>query len=153
MLHNPAAERGATLKVLTTHADPVQEILDGLRRLLALAGVAPAELGRVVHTTTLFSNALIEREGAVTALITTAGFADLLRIGREQRYELYDLNLRPPEPLVPDALRLAVPERVKADGTVLQPLDLAALERRAAKAVAAGAESIAILFLHSDLHP
>lgn len=153
VLHDPAGRRGATLKVLTTHADPVLGILAGIRLLLARTGVSPAELGRVVHATTLFSNALIERKGAVTALITTAGFADLLRIGRERRYELYDLHLRPPEPLVPDALRLEVPERVKADGTVLQPLDLTSLERRADEAVAAGAESIAILFLHSDLHP
>ncbi|WP_207538599.1 hydantoinase/oxoprolinase family protein [Sabulicella rubraurantiaca] len=153
VLHGPTRERSGTLKVLTTHADPVQGILAGTRRLLEQAGVSPGEVGRVVHATTLFTNALIERKGAVTALITTAGFRDLLHIGRERRYELYDLQLRPPEPLVPDELRFEVPERVKADGTVLVPLDLAALEQRAAEAVAMGAEALAVLFLHSDLHP
>ncbi|WP_301592408.1 hydantoinase/oxoprolinase family protein [Sabulicella glaciei] len=153
VLHGPGRERSDTLKVLTTHADPVQGILAGTRRLLEQAGAAPGEVGRVVHATTLFTNALIERKGARTALITTAGFRDLLHIGRERRYELYDLQLRPPEPLVPDRLRFEVPERVKADGTVLVPLDLAELEERAAEAVEMGAESLAILFLHSDLHP
>jgi len=153
VLHDPSGARSASLKVLTTHADPVQGILEGTRRLLAQAGVAPAEVGRVVHATTLFTNALIERKGAVTALVTTEGFRDLLHIGRERRYELYDLQLRPPEPLVPDELRFEVPERVKADGAVLVPLNLAALEARVAEAVALGAESVAVLFLHSDLHP
>lgn len=153
VLHDPSGQRTGTLKVLTTHADPVQGILEGTRRLLAQCGVAPAELGRVVHATTLFTNSLIERKGALTALVTTAGFRDLLQIGRERRYELYDLQLRPPEPLVPEALRLEVPERVKADGTVLVPLDLAALETRVTEAVMLGAESLALLFLHSDLHP
>ncbi len=153
VLHDPAGGRSANIKVLTTHADPVLGILEGTRRLLGEAGFAPRELGRVVHATTLFTNALIERKGAVTALITTAGFRDVLHIGRERRYELYDLQLRPPQPLVPPALSLEVPERVKADGTVLVPLDLAALEAQADAAVAAGAQSLAILFLHSDLHP
>jgi N-methylhydantoinase A len=153
VLHDPAGARSANLKVLTTHSDPVLGILDGTRRVLAEANVAPREVGRVVHATTLFTNALIERKGAVTALITSAGFKDLLHIGRERRYELYDLQLRPPEPLVPAALRLEVPERVKADGTVLVPLDLHALAAQAEMAVSAGAQSLAILFLHSDLHP
>ncbi|WP_137128151.1 hydantoinase/oxoprolinase family protein [Roseomonas sp. HF4] len=153
VLHDPAGGRSANIKVLTTHADPVLGILDGTRRLLAEVGVSPRELGRVVHATTLFTNALIERKGAVTALITTEGFRDLLHIGRERRYELYDLALRPPAPLVPAHLRFEVPERVKADGTVLVPLDLAATEAAADAALAAGAQSIAILFLHSDLHP
>lgn len=153
VLHDPSGDRSANIKVLTTHADPVLGILDGTRRVLAEAGVAPQDLGRVVHATTLFTNALIERKGAVTALITTSGFRDVLHIGRERRYELYDLSLRPPAPLVPPELRFEVPERVKADGTVLLPLDMGALEAQADAAIAAGAQSIAILFLHSDLHP
>ena len=113
----------------------------------------PRTVSRVVHATTLFTNALIERKGAVTALVTTAGFRDILQIGRERRYELYDLQLVPPAPLVPRELRLEVPERVKADGTVLQPARCAALEAQVAEAVAMGAQSVAVLFLHSDLHP
>ncbi|MBS7789143.1 hydantoinase/oxoprolinase family protein [Roseococcus sp. SDR] len=153
VLHDPALSRSGSLKILTTHSDPVQGILEGTRRLLGEASVDAGEITRVVHATTLFTNALIERKGALTALITTAGFRDILKIGRERRYELFDLSLRPPAPLMPDALRLEVPERVKADGTVATPLDLAALDAAADAAVAAGAEAIAILFLHSDLHP
>ena len=153
VLHDPALRRSGSLKILTTHADPVQGILEGTRRLLGEASVEPSEITRVVHATTLFTNALIERKGALTALITTQGFRDVLKIGRERRYELFDLMLRPPAPLMPDELRLEVPERVKADGTVVTPLDLAALDAAADEAVAAGAEAIAILFLHSDLHP
>ena len=153
VLHDPAHAHSGSLKVLTTHADPVLGILEGTRRLLAAGGAKAAEIGRVVHATTLFTNALIERKGARTALLTTEGFADILQIGRERRYELYDLQLTPPAPLVPADLRLEVPERVKADGTVLRALDMDALDAAAAKAVAAGAESVAILFLHSDLHP
>ncbi|TCH96003.1 hydantoinase/oxoprolinase family protein [Roseococcus sp. SYP-B2431] len=153
VLHDPAHLRSGSLKVLTTHADPVLGILEGTRRLLGESGAEAAEIGRVVHATTLFTNALIERKGARTALLTTEGFADILQIGRERRYELYDLSLTPPAPLVPAELRLEVPERVKADGTVVTPLDLDALDTAAAKAVASGAESVAILFLHSDLHP
>ena len=153
VLHDPEARRSASLKVLTTHGDPVLGILEGTRRLLVEAGVDASEIGRVVHATTLFTNALIERKGALTALITTQGFRDILKIGRERRYELFDLSLRPPAPLMPDELRLEVPERVKADGTVLIPLDLAAVDAAADQAVAAGAEALAILFLHSDLHP
>jgi N-methylhydantoinase A len=153
VLHDPEGRRAGSLKILTTHADPVQGILEGTRRLLGEASVEPAEISRVVHATTLFTNALIERKGALTALITTAGFRDILKIGRERRYELFDLSLRPPAPLMPDHLRLEVPERVKADGTVLTPLDLDALDAATDAAVAAGAEAIAILFLHSDLYP
>ena len=149
----PDGSSPGSLKVLTTHADPVEGILDGTRKLLHECAIRPGAIARVAHATTLFTNALIERKGAVTALITTEGFRDLLKIGRERRYELYDLRLVPPAPLVPDALRLEVAERVKADGTVLRPLDLIALEACAAKAVAGGATSLAIMFLHSDLHP
>jgi len=153
VLHDPEARRSGILKVLTTHRDPVQGILEGTRRLLAECNVEAGEIGRVVHATTLFTNALIERKGALIALITTEGFRDILKIGRERRYELFDLSLRPPAPLMPDALRLEVPERVKADGSVLIPLDLAAVDAAADQAVAAGAEAVAIMFLHSDLHP
>jgi len=153
VLHDAGQKRSGSLKVLTTHGDPVLGILEGIRRLLAEVSVEASEISRVVHATTLFTNALIERKGAPIAMITTAGFRDVLKIGRERRYELYDLQLRPPAPLVEDAMRLEVPERVKADGTVLIPLDLQAVDAASDAAVAAGAEAVAILFLHSDLHP
>ena len=94
------------------------------------AASIPPAFTRVVHATTLFTNALIERQGAPTGLITTAGFADTLEIGRERKFELYDLNIEKPAPLVPRHLRLEVRERVRADGSVMQPLDRGRARRR-----------------------
>ncbi|MGE0719185.1 MAG: hydantoinase/oxoprolinase family protein [Alphaproteobacteria bacterium] len=146
------AGANASLKVLTTHQDPLQGILAGSARLLGEHGVAPASVTRVVHATTLFANALIERKGAVTALITTRGFRDLIGTARERRYDLYDLGLVMPAPLVAPALRFEVDERVKANGEVLRPLNLEAVRARVEEAVALGATAVAILFLHADLH-
>ncbi|MBR0828638.1 hydantoinase/oxoprolinase family protein [Bradyrhizobium manausense] len=153
VLHDPDGRRSGSLKVLTTHDDPVRGILDGIERLLAEHDVLPSSIGQVVHATTLFTNALIERKGAKTAFITTKGFSDVLQIGRERRYELYDLELVPPDALVPAELCVEVPERVKVDGTVLVPLDLAALDEQLANLVAQGVQSVGVLFLHSDLYP
>ena len=140
-------------KVLTTHDDPARGVLDGIDLILAQDGVPAAGIGRVVHATTLFTNALIERKGAVTGLVTTEGFRDTLEIGRERKYELYDVAIRKPEPLVPRPLRREVAERARADGTVQTPLDVAALDEVAAGLVADGVRSLAIVFLHSYANP
>jgi len=140
-------------KELTTHGDPSLGVMTGIDRLLAEDGVAPAEVGRVVHATTLFTNALIERKGAVTGLITTQGFRDTLEIGRERKYELYDIKITKPRPLVPRHLRLEVPERLNPDGSVHRPLDEAALLAAAAQLIERGAESLAVTFLHSYANP
>ena len=103
-------------KVLTTVPDPSAGVLDGARDLLAAQRVDPALVERVIHGTTLVTNALIERRGARTALLTTAGFRDALEIGTEGRYDIYDLGLIKPEPLVERRLRLEVPERINAAG-------------------------------------
>jgi len=140
-------------KVLTTHDDPARAVAAGVAALLASGRFEPSAFARVVHATTLFTNALIERKGALTGLITTEGFADTLEIGRERKYELYDLAITKPEPLVPRHLRLEVPERVQADGSVRRPLDARAVEARAAALVKAGVTSIAIVFLHAYANP
>ena len=132
-------------KVLTAHDDPGRAVAAGVRALLREGGFEPTRFTRVVHATTLFTNALIERKGARTALLTTAGFADTLEIGRERKYELYDLGISKPEPLVPRDLRLEVAERIGADGRVRRRLDAREVVARAKQAVAAGAESIAIV--------
>src|ERR1041384_5841136 len=93
-------------KLLTTHDDPSRAVATGVSALIDAARLDTALVGRVVHATTLFTNALIERKGAVTGLITTAGFADTLEIGRERKFELYDLKIEKPEPLVPREGRL-----------------------------------------------
>src|SRR2546425_10777928 len=145
--------RQMSRKVLTTHDDPARAVATGVAALLASGRFEPSSFTRVVHATTLFTNALIERKGAVTGLITTEGFADTLEIGRERKYELYDLTIAKPEPLVPRHLRLEVPERVQADGSVRRPLDARAVEARAATLVKAGVTSIAIVFLHAYANP
>jgi N-methylhydantoinase A len=93
--------RRTTVKVLTTPAAPEQGVMQGLRTITEAAGIAPAEIGLIIHGTTLATNAIIERKGARTALITTEGFRDVLAMGNESRYDQYDLNIVLPEPLVP----------------------------------------------------
>ncbi len=142
-----------TRKVLTTPDDPARGVIAGLTELLESNGLDPRGVRRLVHATTLFSNALIERKGARTGLITTAGFRDVLEIGRERKYELYDLFMEMPQPLVPRNLRLEVPERLGPDGQVALPLDRDALERCAALLLSQGVESIAVVFLHAYANP
>src|SRR5919202_2503891 len=107
-------------KVLTTHDDPARAVAAGVALILRAHELDPARFTRVLHATTLFTNALIERTGAPTGLITTEGFADTLEIGRERKYELYDLAITKPEPLVARNLRVEVAERTRADGTIVR---------------------------------
>ena len=127
VVHDHDTGRQVSRKILTTHDDPARAVAAGVAALLGEARLEPRHFTRVVHATTLFTNALIERKGAVTGLITTAGFADTLEIGRERKFELYDLDIEKPAPLVPRNLRLEVAERTRADGSVKQPLDAAEL--------------------------
>jgi N-methylhydantoinase A len=151
--YDPSSGRQASHKQLTTHADPSRGVMAGIDRLLADNDIAPSSIVRVVHATTLFSNAVIERKGAPTGLITTKGFRDTLEIGRERKYELYDINIVKPAPLVPRHLRLEVPERMAVDGRVRLPLDEAALLDAVAKLKQEGVSSLAIAFLHSYANP
>ena len=153
VVYDHAAGRRFSRKELTTHDDPARGVMTGVARLLAEDGVPADGIGRVVHATTLFTNALIERKGAVTGLITTEGFADTLEIGRERKFDLYDINIAKPDVLVPRNLRLEVPERLRHDGRVATPLDLDALDRAAERLVAEGCESVAVVFLHSYADP
>ena len=121
-----ALERGAerfTAKVLTTTGAPEEGVLSALRLAMGEANLAPADVRVIIHGTTLATNALIERKGAKTALLTTEGFRDVIEIRHENRFEQYDVNLDLPPPLVPRRLRLPVTERVDAQGNVLVPLD------------------------------
>lgn len=140
-------------KVLTTPDEPAAAVETVLRETLHAHDLDPADVGGVVHGTTLVTNALIERRGASTALVTTAGFRDVVQMGREHRYELYDLGLELPRPLVPRWLRFDVDERVLADGTVVAPLDRDRLAVLARELVDAGVQALAVSFLHSHVNP
>lgn len=155
-LETGADEAGATrhsLKVLTTPAEPERGVLDGVARILAQAGLTPREIAILVHGTTLATNAIIERKGARTALVTTAGFRDVLALGNESRYDQYDLDITLPQPLVPRHLRLSVPERLDNLGDVLLPLDEHAVAALVPILRTEGVESIAVGFLHSFANP
>jgi len=147
------AGQRTTIKILTTQAAPEQGVLEGVRTILAAAKIAPADIGIVIHGTTLATNAIIERKGARTALITTQGFRDVIAMGNESRYDQYDLNITLPEPLVPRHLRLTVPERLDNEGNVLLPLDEAAVRALVPALRHAGVQSLAVGFLHGFVNP
>ncbi|HYZ32814.1 MAG TPA: hydantoinase/oxoprolinase family protein, partial [Crenalkalicoccus sp.] len=153
VLLDPSDGRAVIWKESTTPDDPARGAMTGVERLLAKAGASPGRVGRVVHATTLFTNALIERKGAPTGLLTTAGFADVLEIARERKYELYDLFLEMPQPLVPRPWRREAQERLGPDGRVERPLDLAAALDEVAALVAQGVTSLALCFLHAYANP
>lgn len=136
-------------KLLTTPDDPSCAVIEGIQRALANEGVAPSDLASVIHGTTLVANALIERRGVETALVTTKGFRDVLEIGREWRYDLYDLNIAMPSPLVPRERRFEVTERVDASGAVAEPLDEADVALVAEAIKASGVNAVAVALLHS----
>ncbi|MBA96434.1 hydantoinase/oxoprolinase family protein [Sulfitobacter sp.] len=140
-------------KVLTTYDAPENAILDGLSQVCGKAHIDPAEITQIIHGTTLATNALIERRGARTALITTEGFRDVIEMRTESRFEQYDLNLTLPEPLLPRQRRYTLRERVGADGDVLVALDRNDIESLADELALAGYDSVAIGFLHSYLNP
>ena len=144
------ADGGAhALKVLTTIDAPERGVLEGVRTILAEAKCPAADVSLVVHGTTLATNALIERKGAHTALVTTEGFRDSLEIAWEHRFEQYDIYMERPEPLVSRDLRFGVPERVAADGAVLLALDEPAVRAVAAELRTRRIEAVAVCFLHS----
>ncbi|MDP1837697.1 MAG: hydantoinase/oxoprolinase family protein [Reyranella sp.] len=153
VIHDPRDGRAIIWKESTTPDDPARGALEGTRRVLEKAGVRPDQVGRVVHATTLFTNALIERKGARTGLLTTAGFADVLEIARERKYELYDLFIEMPKPLVPRPWRREAKERLAADGSVEIALDVEAALAEVAELVEQGVESLAVCFLHSYANP
>jgi len=139
-------------KVLTTYAAPEDAIIDAMLQVCAKAGIAPAKVGQIIHGTTLATNALIERRGAKTALITTQGFRDVIEMRTESRFEQYDLNLVLPLPLLPRQSRFTVAGRVDAKGEVLIEMDRAEVVEVVNRIKAAGYASIAVGLIHSYLN-
>ncbi len=150
------AESGALAisKQLTTPEDPSVAVVDGVAALLAREAVDVGRVSEVVHGTTLVTNAVIERKGARTGMLTTDGFRDILDMRHEKRYDIFDLRITFPDPLVPRALRREVRERVRFDGTVETELDLDAAEIAVRDLVEReGIEALAICLLHAYANP
>ena len=145
--------RRYSAKMLTTPQAPERGVLAAIHAVLGEAELAPGDLSLIIHGTTLATNAIIERKGAKTALVTTEGFRDTIEIRHENRFEQYDVNIDLPPPLVPRRLRCVVPERIDARGRVVTPLDEGAVETLAERLAADGIESVAIGFLHSYVNP
>ena len=147
-----AGERRFTAKTLTTHEKPEEGILAGFDAALADAGLAPRDVSVIIYGTTLATNLLIERKGSPAALLTTEGFRDSIEMRNENRYEQYDLSIDLPEPLVPRALRLPVPERVNASGKVLTPLNERAVEALVPVLEREEIAAVAVGYLHSYIN-
>jgi N-methylhydantoinase A len=151
-----ALERGDerwSAKILTTPEAPERAVIEVIHRVLGEAGLGPADLSIMIHGTTLATNAIIERKGAKTALLTTEGFRDTIEIRHENRFEQYDVNLDLPPPLVPRRRRFPVRERVDAQGRVLVPLDEAGVAALAGHLASQDIEAVAVGFLHSFTNP
>ncbi|HEX6007030.1 MAG TPA: hydantoinase/oxoprolinase family protein, partial [Burkholderiales bacterium] len=153
VVYDPQAARHYIYKEYTTPDDPARGVVTGVRALLERDRIPASSIKRVVHATTLFTNALIERKGVKCGLITTEGFRDILEIQTERKYELYDIFIEMPRPLVPRLLCREVPERMSELGVVETPLDLDALHREVDFLIDHGVESIAVMFLHSYVNP
>ncbi len=138
-----------TAKVLTTPAEPEKGVMQGIARALEISGIDYGDVDMFVHGTTLATNALIEKKGAVTALITTEGFRDTIEIGRESRFDQYDINLQKPVPIVPRNLRYTISERVDVTGAVFTGLDIDQVDEIARELKAIQVESVAIGLIHA----
>jgi N-methylhydantoinase A len=148
-----AAGQRYSAKILTTPQAPEQAVVEAIGAVLHEASLSPGDLSIIIHGTTLATNAIIERKGAKTALLTTEGFRDTIEIRHENRFEQYDVNIDLPPPLVPRRLRFPVRERIDASGRVLVPLDEATTAQFADRLADRGIESVAIGFLHSFTNP
>ena len=148
--HGP---RQFTTKVLTTQDAPERGVLDGIARAMAEAALAPSEVGLLIHGTTLATNALIERKGAKTALVTTEGHRDAVEMALENRFEQYDINIDRPAPLVPRYLRWPVTERLNVHGRALLPLDEGSVAALFPLIEKHQIEALAVGLLHAYANP
>jgi N-methylhydantoinase A len=153
VIYNPFSGKAAVGKYLTTPNDPSIGALAGLRTLLEEENLRFRNLTQAVHATTLAANAIVERKGAPTGLLTTKGFQDILLVGRESRYDIYDLVPEFPSPLVTSPMRRELTERIAATGDTLQPLSMQEVKVAIQELVDRGAKSIAVCLLHSYVNP
>src|ERR1051326_8768933 len=136
-------------KVLTNYKDLTQGVLDGVRQFSSRIPQFAASVERVIHGTTLATNALIQRKGGKTALLVTRGFRDILELGRESRFDIYDINIELPAPLVPRKHVFEIDERVDHTGAVATPLEAEQVNQVIAKLKAEGVVAVAVCLLHA----
>jgi N-methylhydantoinase A/oxoprolinase/acetone carboxylase beta subunit len=148
-----AGETAAFHKVLTDAERPARAVIGGWREVLEMVGAQPDQIHYAVHSTTIVTNAIVARTGVKTGLLTTAGFRDVLEIGIEQLYDIYDLFAPNPPPIVPRHLRREVGERVSRDGIEVQPLDEEGVRTQVTEFVAQDVRSIAVSLIHSYRNP
>jgi len=153
VLHDTANDVTHTLKIPSTPDDPGQAVISGFNELLQLTGTKAEALSGVLHATTIATNAILERKGAATGLITTEGFRDVLIIGRQKRYETYDLYIDKPEPLIPRQYILEVSERLDQSGDVIVELDMASVDRAIDALLTTDRETVAVSLLHAYANP
>jgi N-methylhydantoinase A len=153
VLHDAAADRSWFLKVPSTPKSPEKAVLAGIDGILAQAGLDLGRIETVLHATTVATNAIIERKGAHVGLVTTEGFRDILIIGRQKRYETYDLYIDKPAPLLKRRHIHEVAERINYEGEVLTPLDPASLDAVVDALCAAGYDAVAVSLMHSYANP
>ena len=145
--------RVETEKLLTSASEPEKSIVEGIRTGLNRLDSLGEDIQSIIHGTTLIVNAIIERKGARTGLLTTKGFRDIIEARKEKRYDLYDLGLELPAPLVPRRYRIGVTERLDEKGEILTPLDESEVNAAVEHLKSVGVESLAICFLHSYRNP
>ncbi|MBI3104263.1 MAG: hydantoinase/oxoprolinase family protein, partial [Candidatus Rokubacteria bacterium] len=150
---DPGGSGLRVFKLLTTPQDPSEGFLRGVDELVSAIPRLPARTAVLLHATTLACNAIIERKGSRTALLTTAGFRDILEIARERRYDMHDIFITYPKPLVPRRWRIEVRERILSDGEIHVPLAAESLDEAIEKLGAENIASVAISFLHSYTNP
>ena len=153
VLRDDASGASWFAKTLSTPSDPARATLEGIDRLAAVRRFRLAEVGEIRIATTVATNAILERKGGRTALVTTRGFRDVLIMGRSKRFDTYDLWLDKPRPLVPRRAIFEVDERIGPDGEVVQPLDPGSVAAAAERIAAAGVESVAVCLLHAYANP
>lgn len=140
-------------KTLTTYPDPTQGIINGIKEITKVHHKSIDDVGSIVHGTTLVTNAVIERKGCKTGLLTTKNFEDIIEIGREMRYDIYDIFITMPKPLVPTELRSGITERVSKSGDIIEPIDKDQIKEALKNLIEKGAQSIAVSYLHSYVNP
>ncbi len=152
-LHDGRSNKTFVWKTPSTPADPSVGLLEGLHSISELAGIALSDIGMILHGSTIATNAVLERKLPTGALITTKGFHDVLEIGRHMRRDVYTLNAESRPLLIPRHLRFGVTERVKSDGSILQPLDEAEISRIASQLREHKVQTVAVVFLHGYRNP